>query len=175
MLHGMWGAHVNFVAKTRDPVPTTTGISLMPNFSFDECPKNLDLLLVPGGYHGTLASIEDRPTLDFVRDRGGRAKVAGAVCTGSLLLGAAGLLDGHRATSHWLTLDLLTACGATPVKQRVVFDRDRVTGAGVTAGLDFGLELVRRYRGDLRAETVQQVVPTFRRSAIGRVFGTRAA
>ncbi|MCC6232745.1 MAG: DJ-1/PfpI family protein [Verrucomicrobiales bacterium] len=115
-----------------------------------------DLLLVPGGLAGTLAAIEDVPTLQFLRRCAKQAKLVGSVCTGSLLLGAAGLLRGRKATSHWQTLEVLTAAGATPVAERLVFDgSDRVTAAGVSAGLDLGLELVRRYRGDFYAQGMQ--------------------
>ena len=102
-----------------------------------------------------LAAIEDRETLEFVRDVGRRSAMVGSVCTGSLLLGAAGLLEGYEATSHWQTLELLALVGARPSRDRIVFDRDRVTAAGVTAGIDLGMELVRRYRGDFYARGVQ--------------------
>lgn len=154
-LASMMGSQVQFVAESLDPVPCDTGFAVTPNATFDECPTDLDLFVVPGGMTGTLKTIEDTATMDFVRDHGGRAKVCGSVCTGSLILAAAGLLDGYRATSHWQTLELLKLGGATPVTDRVVFDRNRVTGGGVTAGLDFGLELVRHYRDDTYAEGVQ--------------------
>ena len=159
-LSGMMGASVRFVAKTKDPVPcegsSAGGFFVKPHLTFDECPKDLDLLLVPGGLKGTLEAIADDATRRFVADRGGRAKLAGSVCTGSLLLGAAGLLKGRKATSHWQTIELLKEVGATPVAERVVFDgADRVTAAGVSAGLDLGFELVRRFRGDFYAKGMQ--------------------
>ena len=159
-LSGMMGASVRFVAKTKDPVPcegsSAGGFFVKPHMTFDECPKDLDLLLVPGGLKGTLDAIADDATRRFVADRGGRAKLAGSVCTGSLLLGAAGLLKGRKATSHWQTIELLKEVGATPVAERVVFDgADRVTAAGVSAGLDLGFELVRRFRGDFYAKGMQ--------------------
>lgn len=161
-LAGMMGATVNFVAKTRDPVPVEgakeTGLCVRPQWTFDDCPDDLDLLLVPGGLVGTLAAIEDADTRNFVANHGGKAKLAGSVCTGSLILGAAGLLKGRRATSHWQTVDLLKDVGATPVRERVVFDgNDRVTAAGVSAGLDLGLTLVQRYRGDFYAKGMQLI------------------
>lgn len=155
VLSTMSGAKVRFVAKTKEPVTCETGYDITPNLTFDECPESLDLLLVPGGTAGTLAVMQDGETMDFLRKRGAAAKLVGSVCTGSLLLGAAGLLRGYEATSHWQTLELLPLCGAKPSANRVVFDRNRVTGAGVTAGLDLALELVRRYRGDFYAKGVQ--------------------
>lgn len=155
ILSTMSGAKVRFVAKTKAPVTCETGYEVTPNLSFDECPEAPDLLLVPGGTAGTLAAMQDAETMDFLRNRGAAAKLTGSVCTGSVLIGAAGLLRGYEATSHWQTLELLTLCGAKPSKKRVVFDRDRVTGAGVTAGLDLALELVKRYRGDFYAKGVQ--------------------
>ncbi len=159
-LAGMMGATVRFVAKTKDLVPcegaTNGGFCIRPHMTFAECPANLDLLLIPGGVTGTLAAIADEKTRRFVADRGSKAKLAGSVCTGSLLLGAAGLLKGRKATSHWQTLDVLKDVGATPVRERIVFDgTDRVTAAGVSAGLDLGVELIRRFRGDFYAQGMQ--------------------
>ena len=159
-LAGMMGASVRFVAKTLDLVPceggSRGGFCVKPQLSFADCPDDLDLLLVPGGLTGTFAAIEDPATLRFLADRGAKAKLVGSVCTGSLVLGAAGLLKGRKATSHWQMLEVLKDCGATPVAERIVFDgKDRVTAAGVSAGLDLGLELVRRYRGDFYAKGVQ--------------------
>ncbi len=155
MLSSMAGATVKFVAKSAAPVPSETGFDVVPNLTFAQCPPNPTLLIVPGGTTGTLNAIEDSETRDFLRRVGGGAAMVGSVCTGSLLLGAAGLLDGYEATSHWQTLELLPLVGAKPRSERVVFDRNRVTSAGVTAGLDFGLALVRHYRGDFYAKGVQ--------------------
>lgn len=159
-LAGMMGASVRFVAKTLDPVPcegaSRGGFFVKPHLTFAECPERLDLLLVPGGLTGTFAAIEDPAVLRFLADRAATTRRVGSVCTGSILLGAAGLLRGRRATSHWQTLEVLKDCGATPVAERIVFDgEDRVTAAGVSAGLDLGLELVRRYRGDFYAKGIQ--------------------
>ncbi len=159
-LAGMMGATVRFVAKTLDPVPcegaSKGGFHVKPHLTFTDCPEQLDLLLVPGGLVGTLAAIEDRATLKFLQSRAAQTKLVGSVCTGSLVLGAAGLLKGRKATSHWQMLEVLKVVGATPVAERVVFDgTDRVTAAGVSAGLDLGLELVRRYRGDFYAKGMQ--------------------
>lgn len=159
-LSGMMGATVQFVAKTSEPVAcegaAKGGFRVKPHFTFADCPEVLDLLLVPGGLTGTLAALEDPATLRFLASRGARAKMVGSVCTGSLLLGAAGLLKGRRATSHWQTLSVLADVGAIPVAERIVFDgANLVTAAGVSAGLDLGFELVRRYRGDFYAKGMQ--------------------
>ena len=151
----MMGATVRFIAKSAKPVRTESGFEVTPHLTFDQLPEKPTLFIVPGGTKGTIEAIEDAETRDFVRKAGGASEFAGSVCTGSLLLGAAGLLDGYEATSHWQTLELLPIFGAKPSKKRVVFDRNRVTGAGVTAGLDFSLELVRHFRGDSYAKGVQ--------------------
>lgn len=159
-LAGMMGATVRFVAKTLDPVPcegaSKGGFCVKPHLTFADCPEQLDLLLVPGGLVGTFAAIEDKATIRFLQSRAAKTKLVGSVCTGSLVLGAAGLLKGRNATSHWQMLEVLKDVGATPVAERIVFDgTDRVTAAGVSAGLDLGLELVRRYRGDFYAKGMQ--------------------
>ena len=159
-LAGMMGATVRFVAKTLDPVPcegaSKGGFCVKPHLTFADCPEQLDLLLVPGGLTGTFAAIEDKATIKFLQSRAAKTKLVGSVCTGSLVLGAAGLLKGRKATSHWQMLEVLKTVGATPVAERIVFDgTDRVTAAGVSAGLDLGLELVRRYRGDFYAKGMQ--------------------
>ncbi|HUN94124.1 MAG TPA: DJ-1/PfpI family protein [Burkholderiaceae bacterium] len=155
MFASLMGATVHLVARTRDPVRSDTGLAFVPSATFDECPSELDILCVPGGSRGTLAAMEDHETLRFLKDRGSRAKYVTSVCTGSLLLGGAGLLDGYKATSHWATRRLLSVFGATPTRGRVVRDRNRITGAGVTAGIDFGLYLVGQLRDRQYAEGVQ--------------------
>lgn len=155
MLAGMTGASVKFIAATAEPVKTDSGYFITPQLTFDQCPEQLDLLLIPGGTTGTIQAMEDKKVLDFLAQAASRSKLIGSVCTGSLILGAAGLLKGKRATSHWQTLDLLKIAGATPVAQRVVRDQNVITGAGVTAGIDLALDLVRQYRGDFYAQGVQ--------------------
>lgn len=157
MFASLAGAAVHLVARTMDPVTSDTGVGLLPTTTLDACPRDLTLLFVPGGTDGTVAAIEDDATLDFLADRGARAGYVTSVCTGSMLLGAAGLLDGYRATGHWLTRPLLPLVGAVPVDARVVRDRNRITGAGVTAGIDFGLSLVADRRGRAYAERVQLI------------------
>jgi cyclohexyl-isocyanide hydratase len=155
MFASLMGAKVHLVAKAKTPVMSDTGMAIVPTATFDQCPKSLDILFVPGGSQGTLNAMQDKATLRFLADRGARAKLVTSVCTGSLVLGAAGLLEGYKATSHWATRDLLTHFGATPTDARVVRDRNRITGAGVTAGLDFGLSIVGQLRDREYAETVQ--------------------
>jgi cyclohexyl-isocyanide hydratase len=155
MLASLIGASVHLVAKTRDPVASDQNLVLVPSDDFETCPRDLDILCVPGGTAGTLAAMGDAATLRFVKDRGGRARFVTSVCTGSLILGAAGLLESHRATSHWLTRDVLPVFGAIPTPGRVVRDRNRITGGGVTAGIDFGLGLIGELRDRTYAETVQ--------------------
>ncbi|HTP61844.1 MAG TPA: DJ-1/PfpI family protein [Burkholderiales bacterium] len=155
MFTSLMGATVHLVAKTRDPVRSDAGLVFVPSAAFDECPRDLDILCVPGGSRGTLAAMEDPATMRFVRDRGSRARYVTSVCTGSLVLGGAGLLEGYRATSHWATKKLLPVFGATPADGRVVRDRNRITGGGVTAGIDFGLSLVGLLRDTQYAQGVQ--------------------
>ncbi|QCI69410.1 DJ-1/PfpI family protein [Phreatobacter stygius] len=149
------GAKVHLVGQTREPVMTDTKFAIVPTMTFDEAPADPTVIFVPGGTTGTLAAIRDETTLSFVADRGARATYVTSVCTGSLVLAAAGLLSGYRATSHWAARDLLAAGGAEPVDARVVIDRNRITGAGVSAGLDFGLKLVAMMRDEAYARSVQ--------------------
>lgn len=155
MFINLMGERTRLVAKTREPVISDTGVYVTPQMTFEECPEDLLVICVPGGTLGTLRAMQDKETLDFLRTRGQKARWVTSVCTGSLVLAAAGLLEGYQATSHWVVRDLLSEFGAHPVNQRVVVDRNRITGAGVTAGLDCGLEIVARLRGNTYAEGVQ--------------------
>jgi len=155
MLSALMGATVHVVARTREPVRSDTGLVVVPTATFDDCPQDLDILCVPGGTSGTLAAMQDDATLRFLRDRGARARHVTSVCTGALLLGAAGLLEGYRATTHRVAKPLLPIFGATAVDERVVRDRNRITGGGVTAGIDFGLMLVGLLRDRTYAECAQ--------------------
>ncbi|WP_406276497.1 DJ-1/PfpI family protein [Nocardia sp. NBC_00881] len=149
------GATLHQVAVTMDPIVTDTGVTLTPTATLDQCPRDVDVLFVPGGTNGTLAAMRDDSVVQFVADRGGTARWVTSVCTGSLLLSAAGLLHGYRATSHWAARDLLAEAGAIPTDSRVVVDRNRVTGAGVSAGLDLGYVILSLLRNQRYAETVQ--------------------
>ncbi|HTU09748.1 MAG TPA: DJ-1/PfpI family protein [Allosphingosinicella sp.] len=155
MFAALMGATVQLVGKTRAPITSDTNVTITPDATFADVPRDLTVLFVPGGTTGTLAAMRDDETRNFVADRGARARYVTSVCTGALVLGAAGLLRGHRATTHWAALETLADMGATPVSERVVRDRNRVTGAGVTAGLDFGLTMVAELRDPLYAQGVQ--------------------
>ena len=155
MFANLWGAKVHLVAATRDPVRSDTGISVVPAMTLDEAPADLDILFVPGGSQGTLQAMQDSRLIGWVADRARRAKLVASVCTGSMILGQAGLLRGRRATSHWVTHALLKDFGAIPVDERVVWDGKFVTGAGVSAGLDLGLAIVAKLRDKPYAQSVQ--------------------
>ena len=144
---------VHLVAKTLDPVPAEGGLHLCPSITFERVPP-IDLLFVPGGWGQYLAT-DDAETVDWIRTTGERAKWVTSACTGSLLLGAAGLLQGYRATTHWGFMDLLPLVGATPVHERVVVDRNRFTGGGVTAGIDIALQIASEVAGRETAEMIQ--------------------
>ncbi len=152
------GCDIYLVAKTLDPVSTDVGISVTPDITFDHCPNDLDVLFVPGGLMGSLVAMEDQQTLSFLADRGASAKYVTGVCTGGLVLAAAGLLKGYRATAHWAVVDLLPLMGAVHERGRVVHDRNRLTGGGVTAGLDFGLILASQLCGEDAAKHVQLII-----------------
>jgi cyclohexyl-isocyanide hydratase len=144
---------LHLVAASREPVPTDAGFSILPTADFAEVSR-ADILCVPGGF-GTTDAIDDEATLAWVRGAGEKAEWVTSVCTGSLILGAAGLLRGYRAACHWAWREHLALFGAEPVAERVVFDRNRVTGGGVTAGIDFALALTAAIRGDAHAQAVQ--------------------
>lgn len=147
------GAVVHLVAKSVEPVRTEHGLILVPTTTFDACPK-LDLLCMTGG-PGMNDLLNDEPTLDFLRRAAAQARFVTAVCTGSLVLGAAGLLRGRRATAHWMSVDFLRALGAEPVAARVVVDGNLITGGGVTAGIDFALAVAAQVAGRDVAEQIQ--------------------
>lgn len=147
------GADVHLIWKNRDPVTADSGLKLIPSTTFAECPK-LDILCVPGG-PGQIALMDDDETLTFLQRKAQEVSWVTSVCTGSLILGAAGLLQGFRATTHWGSLDQLTLLGATPVSERVVIDRNRISGAGVTSGIDFALTVVAEIYGASAAQRIQ--------------------
>jgi transcriptional regulator GlxA family with amidase domain len=146
--------NVHLVWKNTDLIESDTGVVLKPTQTLAECPKELDVLFVGGG-PGQVAVMRDAEVLTFLADRGARAKYVTSVCSGSLVLGAAGLLRGYKATSHWACRDALALFGATPVAARVVTDRNRVSGGGVTAGIDFGLVLLAKLLGEDLAKMSQ--------------------
>lgn len=143
----------HLVWKDLQPVRSDRGLSVLPTMTFDTCPQ-LDVICVPGG-PGQIALMSDDVMLNFLQKQATQAQWITSVCTGSLVLGAAGLLKGYRATSHWSSIDQLALLGADPVSQRVVRDRNRISGAGVTSGIDFALTLVAEIAGDAVAKAVQ--------------------
>lgn len=153
VLSRLGAAKIDLVAKTRGPVPTDAGFHLLPTATFADVTQ-ADTLCVPGGF-GILGAMEDAETLDWVRAVGNEATWVTSVCTGSLVLAAAGLLTGYKATAHWASRHQLAWFGAKPVAERIVFDRNRVTGGGVTAGIDFALALTGAIRGEAHAKFVQ--------------------
>jgi cyclohexyl-isocyanide hydratase len=147
------GVTVHLIWKRIEPVPSDTALILTPTVTFADCPQ-LDVICVPGGY-GTDELVNDAEVLDFLRVQAEGARYVTSVCTGALVLGAAGLLRGYRATTHWTTMDCLAPFGAIPTETRVCIDRNRVTGGGVTAGIDFALTLVAELFDRPTAEAAQ--------------------
>lgn len=143
----------HYVWKNIEPIPSDAGIALLPTVTFDTCPQ-LDLLCVPGGA-GQVAVMGDEETLTFLRKQAEAARFVTSVCTGSLVLGAAGLIQGYRMACHWMWRDLLPAFGAIPVSARVVRDRNRISGGGVTAGIDFAFSVVAEIWGAEVAKKIQ--------------------
>ena len=149
----MPGAVIHTAAKRTRPIETDSGFAILPNSDFADCPQ-ADLRCVPGGF-GTKHVIADPETLQFLRDQAERARYITSVCTGSLALGAAGLLKNKRATSHWAYTALLEKFGATFEKARVVKDGNVITAGGVTSGIDFALTVIAEIAGREFAESVQ--------------------
>jgi cyclohexyl-isocyanide hydratase len=147
------GAKVHLIWKRIEPVESDSVLTLTPTITFADCPQ-LDVICVPGGF-GTDEMVNDEEVLDFLRKQAEGAKYVTSVCTGSLVLGAAGLLRGYRATTHWSAIDNLAPLGATAAKTRVCIDRNRITGGGVTAGIDFALTLVSLMVDRQTAEAIQ--------------------
>lgn len=146
-------ADVHLVWKDSDPVTSDVGLKILPSTTFAECLK-LDVICIPGG-PGMNELLEDEEVLTFVRSQGRTARYVTSVCTGALVLGAAGLLQGYKAATHWASMQFLEAFGATPINARVCIDRNRITGGGVTAGIDFGLLLAEALSDRVTAEKIQ--------------------
>jgi cyclohexyl-isocyanide hydratase len=146
-------AKVHLIWKTREPVTAGGGMQITPTMTFADCPR-LDLICVPGGA-GMNALLNDAETLDFIRAQAKSARYVTSVCTGALVLGAAGLLKGKRAATHWMSREMLSAFGATPVAERVVVDGNVITGGGVTAGIDFALRVAAEAFGPDLAKAIQ--------------------
>ena len=150
---GLPGATVQLIWKRIEPVPSDTVLALLPTTTFADCPQ-LDVICVPGG-GGVDDLVGDEETLAFLRRQAEGARYVTSVCTGALVLGAAGLLRGYRAATHWSAMDYLTGFGAIATKTRVCVDRNRVTGGGVTAGIDIGLTLAAILTDRPTAEAIQ--------------------
>ncbi|MGE0875679.1 MAG: DJ-1/PfpI family protein [Burkholderiales bacterium] len=150
------GATLHVIAANAAPVAAKGGLKFVPDTTLADAPQ-LDLLFVPGG-PGVSALMEDRAVLEFLRREADKAQYVTAVCTGALVLGAAGLLKGYRAATHWLSMDQLPVFGAIPVAERVVIDRNRVTGGGVTAGIDFALVIAAKVAGEDAAKAIQLLI-----------------
>jgi cyclohexyl-isocyanide hydratase len=149
-------ARLHLVWKTLEPVRTDAGFRIEPTTCFADCPP-LDVLCVPGGF-GIAELLNDAETLAFVRRQGEQAGYVTSVCTGSLVLGAAGLLQGYRSACHWMWRRYLPRFGAEPVDARIVRDRNRITGGGVTAGIDFAFALAAELAGEEVAKSLQLVL-----------------
>lgn len=152
----MPNARVLLLAETTAPVKSEWGLTITPDASFADTGP-VDILCVPGGW-GVNAQLENPALLAFLREQGAHARFVTSVCSGALLLGAAGLLRGYRATTHWMSLDMLALFGAEPTEDRVVIDRNRITGGGVTAGIDFGLVVAAALFGADVAQEIQLAI-----------------
>jgi len=147
------GAKVHVVSKDGQAVTTDCGFSILPRSGFAQCPQ-ADILCAPGG-HGVRDAIADQVIVDFVRQQAKGADHITSVCTGAFILGAAGLLQGKKATCHWAYTQLLPLFGATHQPTRVVRDGNLITAGGVTSGIDFALELIAAISGEGVARTIQ--------------------
>jgi cyclohexyl-isocyanide hydratase len=152
----MPGARVKLLAASMSPVKSEWGLTITPDTTFAEV-DTVDILCVPGGW-GVNEQMENAALLTFLRDQGSQAGYVTSVCSGALLLGAAGLIRGYRATTHWMSLDMLAMFGAEPVSERVVIDRNRITGGGVTAGIDFGLVVAGELLGAKASQEIQLAI-----------------
>ena len=146
-------AKVLLIAESLAPVKSDTGLLLTPDETFDTSPQ-VDVLFVPGG-RGIFEAIQNNRLQNFLKQQAVNAKYITSVCTGSLVLAAAGLLNGYKATTHWLSQDLLKLFNVEVTEERVVIDRNRITGGGVTAGIDFGLSVVAKIYGENAAKEIQ--------------------
>jgi cyclohexyl-isocyanide hydratase len=141
------------VAETLDPIVSDCSLKILPDCTFEDAPS-ADILFVPGG-PGINEGLTNERLIDFLKKQGSEAQYITSVCTGALLLARAGLLRGYKATTHWNALDLLAMLGAEVVQERVVIDRNRLTGGGVTAGIDFALVLAATLFGAATAQSIQ--------------------
>jgi cyclohexyl-isocyanide hydratase len=145
---------VHLIWKTLTAIASNEGLTLLPSLTFADCPP-LDVICVPGGGMGQVEVMKDPEVLSFLKQQGALAQYVTSVCTGSMILAAAGLLQGYKATCHWAFRDQLAMLGVEVVPKRVVIDRNRITGAGVTSGIDFGLTLLGLLCGEQVAKMTQ--------------------
>jgi putative intracellular protease/amidase len=150
-------ADLHLLGSTTEEFFSDTGVPFRATKLIADAASEYDVVFVPGG-GGTAEAMRDRQIIDFLADRGARAKYVTSVCTGSLILGAAGLLKGYKATSHWATTESLRLFGAVPTQGRVVIDGNRITGGGVTAGIDFGLTLLAELLDERAARYSQLII-----------------
>ncbi len=144
---------VVLIWKTLDPVTAAGGMRILPDVTFESCP-DLDIICVPGG-GGMNPLLNDHETLNFLREKAEKARYVTSVCTGSLVLAAAGLLKGKRSACHWMSREMLSEFGAIPDSSRVVIDGNYISGGGVTAGIDFGLTVASEVFGEDVAKSIQ--------------------
>jgi cyclohexyl-isocyanide hydratase len=147
------GARVHLAWKTLEPIATDVGFTINPTVIFTDCPQ-FDVLCTPGGI-GVVDQLNDATTMDFLRRQGAGARYVTSVCNGSLLLGAAGLIAGYKSACHWMWRHYLPQFGAEPVAARVVRDRNRLSGGGVTSGIDFAFTLASELAGEEAARMIQ--------------------
>jgi len=152
------GVQFEFIAAQKGAVPTDTGLSFNATHSYADASPAPDVVFVPGGAKPTFDALADPALLESIAHRGEKAAWVTSVCTGSLLLGAAGLLKGYRAACHWYPREWLAKFGATPSDDRVVIDRNRATGGGVTAGMDFALHMVGKWGGEASGRLIELIV-----------------
>ena len=152
------GSKTEIVARESGANPTDSGAAIMADATYETASISPDVILVPGGGTPSIDILEDQATVEFLARQGEAATWIVSVCTGALLLGKAGLLKGYKAASHWAVIDTLEAFGATPVHERVVIDRNRCTGGGVTAGVDIGLTIAGQLAGEDMGRVIELVL-----------------
>lgn len=152
------GVQFEFIAARKGPVETDTGLTYIATHSYEDATPDPDVVFVPGGAKPTFDALSDPALLDAVARLGHKAKWVTSVCTGSLVLGAAGLLQGYRSACHWYPREMLKKFGAIPSDDRVVFDRNRASGGGVTAGMDFALQLAGKWGGDAAGRLIELMI-----------------
>jgi cyclohexyl-isocyanide hydratase len=152
------GYEVQYAWHRPGAVSTDCGLGVQATHSFEDAWTDPDVLFVGGGAKPTLDLLSDSAAIAFLADRGSRSRWVCSVCTGSLLLGAAGLLRGYRAAVHWGARETLTQFGAEPSSERVCVDRNRLTGGGVTAGIDFGITVAGHWAGENMGRVIELIL-----------------